>query len=86
MFNEFVLPELVTLAKSIIESEGIQALEDYKSYPTWCGCMGPKKGDILCPCSQSNTLASNLVEVIAEFNPELAKKIMIRRIVAALPG
>jgi len=85
-FDNFVLPELVAKAKAIIDRDGQQALEDYDPYFGACGCMGPSKGERLCPCVQSAALKSNLVEVVNEFDPQLAKKIMLRRIVAALPG
>jgi hypothetical protein len=84
--EQFVLPELVKKAKWILEHNGQKALEDYDLYFGACGCVGPSKGERLCPCRQNAALKSNLVEVVNEFDPQLAKKIMIRRIVAALPG
>ncbi len=85
-FNDFVLPELVTRAKQIYDRDGEEALVNYRAFNSWCGCMGPRPGERLCSCDQSSTLESNLVEIVNEFNPELARKIMIRKLVAALPG
>lgn len=85
-FDNFVLPELVEKAKRIIEVDGQSALENFDPYFGMCGCMGPRKGERLCPCKQSAVLKSNLIEVVNEFDPALAKKIMLRRLVAALPG
>ena len=85
-FDNFVLPELVEKAKRIIEYDGQAALENFEPRTGMCGCMGPRKGEYLCPCEQLTSLKSNLVEVVNEFDPALAKKIMLRRLVAALPG
>lgn len=85
-FDKFVLPELVELAKRVIKHDGQTALEDYDPQIHWCGCMGPEKDDQLCPCRQSQALKNNLVEVVNEFDPDLAKRIMLRKLVAALPG
>lgn len=84
--DKFVLPELVEKAKWILENDGQKALEDYDPYLGPCGCMGPQGNDRLCPCRKSSVLKSNLVEVVNEFDEDLAKRIMIRRLVAALPG
>lgn len=86
MFDEFSLPELVNLAKWILEEKGEQALIDYKAMNSWCACMGPQKGEVLCSCSQASTLETNMVEIVAQFNEQLAKKIWLAKFVASLPG
>jgi hypothetical protein len=85
-FDKFVLPELVTIARHILEQDGPEALTNYRAQTSWCGCMGPRPGDRLCPCAQRQTLESNLVEVVNAIDTELARRIMIRKLVAALPG
>ena len=86
MFDKFVLPELVSRAKYILENSGEQALIDYKARNSWCGCMGPSKGEVLCPCVQGSTLETNMVEVVAQFDEDLAKKIWLAKFTASLPG
>lgn len=86
MFNDFTLPELVSMAKGIRENEGESGLINYTSRATWCGCMGPRPGNRLCPCAQSNSLESNMVEIVAQFDEELAKRIWLARFVKCLPG
>jgi hypothetical protein len=86
MFDNFVLPELVDLAKSILNEKGEEVLIDYKAYNSWCGCMGPKRGERLCPCSQGSALETNMVEIVSQFDEILAKKIWLAKFVASLPG
>jgi hypothetical protein len=86
MFDKFVLPELVAQAQDILETQGEQGIHDYQSSSGWCACMGPRPGERLCPCQQSDALYTNMVEVVSEIDPELARRVMIRRLVAALPG
>lgn len=84
--KNFILPELVNLAKTMIENGQSGTLEDYKFYSDACGCMGPSEGEKLCPCEQARALEMNLVEIVAQVDEGLAKKIWLRRLVAALPG
>jgi hypothetical protein len=82
-----VMPELVKCAKAEIAWKGDKsALENFNPYFGACGCMGAREGEYLCHCSQMRELKDNLVEVVAEIDEEMAKRIMIRRIIAALPG
>lgn len=85
-FEKFVLPELEDLAREILKYHGEEFLANFDFLPPMCGCMGPSPGEYLCPCAQRMALKSNLVEVINEFDPVLAKKIWLRRFVATLPG
>jgi hypothetical protein len=84
--DNFVLPELVNRAKELIEHCGADALENYTFSPHACGCMGANEGETLCPCAQGEALCNNLVAVTATFDEALAKKIWLRKLVAALPG
>lgn len=86
MFDDFVLPELVDLAKSVREHKGDEGLINYQVFYGMCGCMGPKKGERLCSCKKAITLKTNMVEVVAQFDEELAKKIWLRQFVGTLPG
>lgn len=79
-----VIPELVELAKNL-QLVGYD-LGDYRAQNGMCGCLGPSKGNYLCPCNQYTVLEQNMVTVVAEFDEEQAKKIMLRRLVGALPG
>jgi len=51
-----------------------------------CGCVGPAKGERLCSCKKAVTLKTNMVEVVAQFDEELAKRIWLSHFVAKLPG
>lgn len=86
MLDDFSLPELVNLAKQIREHKGDKGLIDYTAQTSWCGCMGPSRGERLCPCTQRSTLESNMVEIVAQFDEELAKRIWLARFVKSLPG
>ena len=86
MFDDFVLPELVNLAKWVREHKGDDGLINYQVFYGACGCMGPAKGEYLCSCNKAITLKTNMVEVVAQFDEELAKKIWLRKFVATLPG
>jgi hypothetical protein len=89
MFDNFVLPELVELAKQILENQGEEGLINFRSHDSWCGCMGPQNNDILCNCIKMSTLETNMVEVVSQFDINLAKKIWLAQfvsIVATLPG
>lgn len=86
MFNGFVLPELVEKAKNIIERKGEEGIIDSTYIPFECGCMGPSGTNKLCPCRQSMALQTNKVEIVAQFDEALAKKIWLSKFVASLPG
>lgn len=86
MLKNFVLPELVHLANRIRVQKGPEYLENFEFNPQACGCMGPSKGEVYCFCKQQIMLERNLVEVVAEIDADLAKRIMLRRLVSALPG
>ena len=86
MFDEFSLPELVDLAKSILDRKGEEGLINYQVFCGACGCMGPATGERLCSCEQADTLKTNMVEIVAQFDEELAKKIWLAHFVKGLPG
>ena len=86
MFDEFSLPELVDLAKTILERKGKEGLINYQVFYGACGCMGPRNRDKLCPCKQAVTLETNMVEIVAQFDEELAKEIWLAHFVRGLPG
>jgi hypothetical protein len=86
MFDKYSLPELVKRAKEIFVRDGENGLRDYRSYNAMCGCMGPSKGETLCPCRQGATLETNMVEIVSQFDEEMAKRIWLARFVANLPG
>lgn len=80
-----VKPELVRLAKNMSEN-GVD-LASFSPTNSMCACMGPSKGDYLCPCAQKFSLHDNIIEVAAEALGETAaKKIFLRKLVAVLPG
>jgi len=86
MFDEFSLPELVNLAKWILDKKGEAGLINYQVFYGMCGCMGPAKGERLCSCKKAVTLKTNMVEVVAQFDEELAKRIWLAHFVKGLPG
>ena len=86
MFDEFSLPELVNLAKAILERKGKEGLINYQVFYGACGCMGPRNGDKLCSCKKAVTLKTNMVEIVAQFDEELAKEIWLAHFVKGLPG
>jgi hypothetical protein len=86
MFDKYSLPELVKRAKEIFERDGEIGLHNYRYYSYECGCMGPSKGETLCPCKKGHSLKTNMVEVVAQFDEEMAKRIWLGRFVANLPG
>lgn len=86
MFDEFVLPELVALAKDIRAIKGDEGLINYNVLYGMCGCMGPKPGEYLCSCKKAVTLKTNMIEVVSQFDEDLAKKIFLSKLVAILPG
>ena len=86
MFDNYSLPELVKRAKEIFERDGESGLRDYKSYPGMCACMGAWNGNYLCPCKQDTSLDTNMVEIVSQFDEEMAKRICLSRFVSNLPG
>lgn len=86
MLDDFSLPELVNLAKRIRELKGDEGLINYEVFYGACGCMGPAKGERLCSCNKAITLKTNMVEVVAQFDEDLAKRIWLARFVKSLPG
>lgn len=86
MLDDFSLPELVNLAKRIRELKGDEGLINYEVFYGACGCMGPAKGERLCSCKKAITLKTNMVEVVAQFDEDLAKRIWLARFVKSLPG
>jgi hypothetical protein len=86
MFDEFSLPELVNLAKWVLERRGEEGLINYQVFYGACGCLGPSKGELLCSCKQAVTLKTNMVEIVAQFDKDLAKRIWLAHFVKGLPG
>lgn len=86
MINEKYIPELVNLANKIILSHGKEKLAHYQGLTGMCACMGPSKGEYFCPCKQHHIIRDYNVEILSHIDEELAKKVMIEKIVAALPG
>jgi len=86
VFDEFSLPELVDLANRILDNKGEKGLINYQVFYGMCGCVGPAKGERLCSCKKAVTLKTNMVEVVAQFDEELAKRIWLSHFVAKLPG
>lgn len=86
MFDEFSLPELVDLAKRIQAKKGDEGLVNYQVYGGACGCVGPQNNDRLRPCKKAMTLKTNMIEIVSQFDEDLAKLIWLRRFVAELPG
>jgi hypothetical protein len=86
MFDKYSLPELVKRAKEIFKRDGESGLHNYKYYSGMCACMGAYNGNYLCPCRQGATLETNMVEIVSQFDKEMAKRIWLARFVATLPG
>jgi len=80
MINEMFMPELVRLAKEIPD------IKNWQPRGGMCGCLGPKKKEYLCPCAQRLVLGKYKVDIVAQYDEELAKDIMLTKIVEALPG
>lgn len=78
--------ELVGRAQEMVAHEGLQALLDHRHLQGPCACMGPQDGASLCPCAQSAALAENLPVIVDTIDPEAARRLMLRRLVAAMPG
>jgi len=86
MFDEFSLPELVDLANRILDNKGEEGLINYQVLYGACGCMGPANGELLCSCKKAVTLKTNMAEIVAQFDEELAKRIWLAHFVKGLPG
>jgi hypothetical protein len=86
MIDKNALPELVELAKVIRDNRGEKELINHHFYPNACCCMGPYDGEYLCPCEQSRILESNIVEIVSQFDEDLAKRIWLAHFVKGLPG
>ena len=80
MINEKFIPELVRLAKEIPD------IKNWRPRAAMCGCMGPKRKEYLCPCAQKLVLSKCKVEIVAHYDEETARQIMLQQIVDALPG
>jgi len=85
MFDKSMLPELVALAQRIQNRSGSYGLINYEVYHDACACMGPSPGDKLCSCRQRESLNKNMVEVVSQFDEDLAKTISLARFSRDLP-
>lgn len=63
---------LLDYANEIVQHGGIDALVNFEHYSNACGCMGPRDGYPLCPCSMSAKLANCKKDVLNEI---LGKKV-----------
>lgn len=82
--NPKLMEALVRKAHQIKQGWGMESLANYQDMPQMCGCVGPQDGEPFCPCTMNSLLASNLVRVINEIDPDVALRVMRKRIVAAL--
>lgn len=61
--TEATLDELVAYAQPIYDRDGVDAILALEYYPSACGCMGPQRGEPLCPCSMRAALVQQKVNV-----------------------
>lgn len=78
--NPKFIPELVDRAKAIPD------IKNWQLHSGMCGCMGPSKGEYLCPCAQLRAIRDHKVEIVAHYDEDTARQIMLQQIVDALPG
>jgi hypothetical protein len=68
--TEATLDELVAYARSIYEHSGLDAILKLQNYASACGCMGPQRGEPLCPCGMRAQLYRDKAAVAARFMEE----------------
>jgi len=61
--TEATLDELVAYAQPIYDRDGVDAILALGYYPSACGCMGPQRGEPLCPCGMRAALVQQKVNV-----------------------
>lgn len=61
--TEATLDELVAYAQPIYDQGGVDAILALEYHPSACGCMGPQRGEPLCPCSMRAALANQKLNV-----------------------
>ena len=65
--TEATLDELVKYARYYFDKGGVEAILTYEFWSSACGCMGPQRGEPLCPCSMRAALYRNKAAVAARF-------------------
>lgn len=68
--TEATLDELVTYAQPIYEQGGVDAILALEYHSSACGCMGPQRGEPLCPCQMRAQLYRHKAAVAARFMEE----------------
>lgn len=82
--EERFIPELARKAKAMIDNG--QDLAEFRATRGMCACMGPDKGEYLCPCAQNLVLEQKTVDIVGSFDEDEAKRIWMQKFAATLPG
>ncbi len=68
--TEATIDELVKYVRDWYARDGIDAILSYEFWPAACGCLGPQRGEPLCPCSMRAALYRNKAAVAARLMEE----------------
>jgi hypothetical protein len=63
--TQATLDELVVYAQSIYDRGGVDAILEWQFWPSACACMGPQRGEPLCPCMMRAQLYTHKAAVAA---------------------
>ena len=79
-------PELRRVAAAIVKNQGVNGLKEFVPQIGLCACMGAVNGEYMCGCVQKRYLYKHLPVFLSEHDEELGRRLMLERLVSALPG